>query len=47
MRRSKGVLEKMVAAIALSAAKGSANSTCMFVAYQPKLPESAKKLRRF
>lgn len=40
-------LKKAVAAAAKMATSANANSTCMLFAYQPKLPESAKKLRKF
>ena len=37
----------VVAKIALKVAKGQANSTCPFIAHQPKLPDAVKKLRKF
>lgn len=40
-------ISKAAAAAAYLVAKASANSSCIFAAYQPKLPEQAKKLRRF
>ncbi len=33
--------------IALKVVKSNVNSACMFVAYQPKLPEGAEKLRKY
>lgn len=40
-------LKKAIAAAAKMATSANVNSTCMLFAYQPKLPESAKKLRKF
>lgn len=40
-------LKKMVAAAARKATSVNVNSTCLFVVHQPKLPENAKKLRKF
>ena len=40
-------MKKAVAALALSTTKSVANSTCMYITHQPKLPETAKKLRKF
>lgn len=40
-------MKKAVATLALSATKSVANSTCMYITHQPKLPETAKKLRKF
>lgn len=40
-------LKKVIAAAAKMATSANANSTCMLFAYQPKLPEGAKKLRKF
>lgn len=39
-------LSKVVARIALKVAVQNANSTCVYHAHQPKLPESVKKLRK-
>ena len=39
--------EKGIAAAAKKATSVNVNSTCLFVAHQPKLPENAKKLRKF
>lgn len=38
---------KSIAVIARKAAEGDVNSTCRFWSYQPKEPETAKKLRKF
>lgn len=37
----------MVSKVAMGTAKKTANSACMFFGYQPKLPESVSKLRKF
>jgi cyclic lactone autoinducer peptide len=38
---------ELVAKTALKVTKIGANSACMLIAYQEKLPENAKKLRKF
>lgn len=43
MRRYAGV----IAALALVVTTVSANSACIWFTYQPELPETAKKLRKF
>lgn len=43
LTRSMG---KCIAVIALKAATINANTTCAYIAHQPKLPESVKKLRK-
>lgn len=40
-------LGKVASHIALSVAKTNVNTTSMLIAYQPKMPLSAKKLRKF
>lgn len=37
---------KMLSKAILSNAKNEANSTCVFIGYQPKMPEKVKKLRQ-
>lgn len=37
----------VIACLALFVATSSANVACGYLAYQPKLPEGAKKLRKF
>ena len=37
----------LVAALALVVTTLNINTTCMFMAHQPKLPTSASKLRKF
>lgn len=39
--------KKAVASAAKMATAANVNSACFFVAHQPKLPENAKKLRKF
>ncbi len=41
------VLSGMTATFAFMVAAFTANSACVFVAHQPELPESVKKLRKF
>lgn len=41
------VAKKAIAAAAKMATSANVNSACFFVIHQPKLPEGAKKLRRF
>jgi cyclic lactone autoinducer peptide len=38
---------KLIAKAALAVTRANANTTCAFVIHQPKLPEAAKKLRKF
>lgn len=49
--KMKHQLKKLTLEIAskiiLGSAKTEANSSCFFIGYQPKLPENAKKLRKF
>ena len=40
-------IKKAIAAATKMATAVNFNSACMFVAYQPKLPKDAKKLRNF
>jgi cyclic lactone autoinducer peptide len=40
-------LSKTIAKIALTITKANVNSTCPYHVYQPKIPEAAKKLRKF
>ena len=40
-------IKKAIADAAKMAPEANVNSACMFVAYQPKLPKDAKKLRKF
>lgn len=40
-------MKKAVAALALSTTKAVVNSTCVYISHQPKLPETARKLRKF
>jgi cyclic lactone autoinducer peptide len=38
---------KLIAKAALAVTKSNANATCAFLIHQPKMPEAAKKLRKF
>lgn len=37
----------VVSKVAMGTAKKTANSACMFFGYQPELPQSVSKLRKF
>lgn len=39
--------KKVIAAVARTATISNINSTCFFVAYQPKLPKGSEKFRKF
>jgi cyclic lactone autoinducer peptide len=41
------LINTLIAKIALVVTKANVNSTCPYNLYQPKLPETAKKLRKF
>ncbi len=43
----KNSVNKFIAKAALAVAKANANTACPFISYQPKLPETVKKLRKF
>lgn len=50
MKKGKQLMMKfgpMLAALALMVTTVSVNTTCTWVCYQDKLPESANKLRKF
>lgn len=47
MKNFKSKLGGMVAKCAFKVTKMNVNSACCFFTYQPKLPQSAKKLRKF
>ncbi|MBA4687355.1 MAG: cyclic lactone autoinducer peptide [Candidatus Galacturonibacter soehngenii] len=38
---------EVVSKAILKSAKKEVNSSCFFIGYQPKLPQNAKKLRKF
>lgn len=40
-------LGKVMAKLAIRTTQANANSACIFITHQPKLPETAKKLRKF
>jgi len=40
-------INDLIAKVALAATVSNVNTTCDYWAYQAKLPESAKKLRKF
>ena len=42
-----GKIRGMIACLALMATVLNVNSVCEFLFHQPKLPQNAKKLRRF
>lgn len=37
----------VVSKLAMSSARKTANSACVFLGYQPKLPQSVNKLKKF
>jgi cyclic lactone autoinducer peptide len=41
------LINSVIAKIALAVTKANVNTTCPYSLYQPKLPETAKKLRKF
>lgn len=43
----KSIVKKAIATAAKMATSANVNSTCHFVAHQPKLPIGAEKLRKF
>lgn len=43
----KKSVNKIIAKAALAVAKVNANSTCPYTFYQPKIPKTVKKLRKF
>lgn len=50
MKNLKGLTMKFggtLASLALMVTALNVNSVCMLIAHQPKLPEGAKKLRKF
>jgi len=40
-------MNSVIAKAALTVTKANANSSCFFIAHQPKLPKAANKLRKF
>lgn len=40
-------LLNVVSKVAMGTAKKTANSACVFVGYQPKLPQSVNNLKKF
>lgn len=47
MNSNGNKLGKAAAAMALKVTSMNVNSACMLLVHQPKLPEGAKKLRKF
>lgn len=47
MNKVLSSISKTVAKAALSVTQNSANSACIWVIHQSKLPDAAKKLRKF
>ena len=47
MKKENKKANELLAKMALAVTKTQANSACGFVMHQPKLPEKAKKLRKF
>ena len=47
MKKITVSINSALANIAMSAVKLNVNSTCLYIAYQPEMPEKARKLRKF
>lgn len=47
MKKISDVAISCMASFALRVAKNNANSCCMYVMHQPKLPETVKKLKKY
>lgn len=47
MKKGKKILRRVVESVAIRIAKSDANAACPCISYQPKLPESVQKLRKF
>lgn len=45
--KSKKVVRKLIETIAIKVAIADANATCPCINYQPKMPKTVKKLRKF
>ncbi|MDW2796593.1 cyclic lactone autoinducer peptide [Clostridium boliviensis] len=43
----KKLTYKIASGILLNSAKKEVNSSCFFIGYQPEIPDTAKKLRKF
>lgn len=46
-KRGEMKFYSLLASIALAVVTANVNSACIFMIHQPKLPEGAKKLRKF
>lgn len=47
MKKLQTKLTQILASLSLVMASKTANSACVWFTYQPKLPDSVKKLRKF
>ena len=47
MKKNKKKLRNLINKIAIKIATMEANTACPCITYQPKVPESVKKLRKF
>ena len=47
MKQEKKLLDKFVAKVAYQVAEKDVNSVCHFFYYQPKLPDSLMKLKKY
>lgn len=45
--KNKKITKKLLEKIAIKVAMADANATCPCINYQPKMPKSVKKLRKF
>lgn len=46
MKKDAKLIDKIIGASALAAAKGNVNSVCSWFFHQPKVPDNVKKLRK-
>lgn len=46
-KKMPGCCKKVISNLAKKVAERDANTSCPFLGYQPKLPDSVKKLRKF
>ena len=46
MKKDVKIVDKLICAAALLSAKNNVNSTCSWFFYQPRVPDSVKKLKK-
>ena len=47
MKKENKTIKNLVEKLAVKIAVAEANTVCSYITYQPKLPQSVKKLRKF